>query len=121
MNTKFLVASVLLLGSCALAQNGQPASASTAITDPARITSREKFDVQPLSIEKLYMTRSIGDSAWSPDGKQIAFISNISGRNNLWVVPAQGGWPMQLTVSNQREVSPAWSPTGRWIAYASDY
>ena len=121
MNNTFLVASVLLLGSCSLAQNSQPASTSTAITDPAQITSKEKFDVQPLSIEKLYMTRSIGDSAWSPDGKQVAFISNITGRNNLWLVPAQGGWPMQLTVSNQREVSPAWSPTGRWIAYASDY
>lgn len=90
------------------------------ITDPAQIKSREKFDVQPLTIEKLYMTRAIGDSAWSPDGRQIAFISNISGRNNLWIVPAEGGWPVQLTVSNQRQAGPAWSPKGRWIAYTSD-
>ncbi|HKW76137.1 MAG TPA: hypothetical protein VJN64_11480, partial [Terriglobales bacterium] len=68
MHIKFLVTSVVLLGSCALAQEGQPARASTVITDPAQITAKENFDVQPLSIEKLYMTRSIGDSAWSPDG-----------------------------------------------------
>jgi dipeptidyl aminopeptidase/acylaminoacyl peptidase len=45
----------------------------------------------------------------------------MSGRNNLWVVPAEGGWPVQLTVSDQRQTSPAWSPDGKWIAYQSDY
>lgn len=120
MNFKYQLASFLVLISCGLAQT-KPGTSAAVIADPAQITAKEKFDVQPLSIEKLYMTRSIGDSAWSPDEKQIAFISNITGRNNLWIVPAQGGWPMQLTVSNQREVSPAWSPTGHWIAYAADY
>ena len=58
---------------------------------------------------------------WSPDGKTVAFISNLSGRNNLWLVPSEGGWPMQLTVSDQRQTAPTWSPDGKWIAYMSDY
>jgi len=91
------------------------------VTDPSQITSREKFDVQPFTIDKLYMTRSIGDSAWSPDSKQVAFISNISGRNNLWIIPSESGWPVQITVSNQRQSNPAWSPNGRWVAYGSDH
>ena len=91
------------------------------ITDPNQITSKDKFDVQPFSVDKLYMTRAIGDSAWSPDAKQVAFITNISGRNNLWLVSSESGWPVQLTVSNQRQVSPAWSSNGRWIVYASDH
>ncbi len=99
----------------------QAPSAPAFITDPAKITAKSKFDVMPLAIDKLYMSRSIGDSAWSPDGKQIAFITNISGRRNIWTVPAQSGWPTQLTVSNQRQSNPAWSPKGRWIAYQSDY
>ncbi len=74
-----------------------------------------------LSIEKLYMIRRVGGTAWSHDGKQIAFISNISGRNNLWLAPAEGGWPVQLTISDQRQASPAWSPDGKWIAYISDH
>ncbi|HEX6466896.1 MAG TPA: S9 family peptidase [Terriglobales bacterium] len=95
---------------------------SQAITDPKQIRSKAlDHDVQPLSIEKLYMTRTIGGTTWSPDGKQVAFISNISGRNNIWLVPAEGGWPTQLTVSDQRQIDPAWSPDGKWIAYASDY
>jgi dipeptidyl aminopeptidase/acylaminoacyl peptidase len=95
---------------------------TTAITDPKQIKSKSLgHDVQPLSIEKLYMTRAIGGTTWSPDGKQVAFVTNISGRNNIWTVPAEGGWPVQLTVSDQRQTQPTWSPDGRWIVYSSDY
>ena len=96
--------------------------APEAVTDPKQITSKPDARVERnLSIEKLYMTRQVSGSTWSPDGKTVAFISNLSGRNNIWLVPADGGWPMQLTVSDQRQTSPAWSPDGKWIAYASDY
>ncbi len=92
-----------------------------AITDPAKLDSKTVAGLQTFSIEKLYMTRLVGGTTWSPDGKQIAFISNISGRNNLWLVPATGGWPTQLTISDQRQSQPAWSPDGTWIAYMSDH
>src|SRR5581483_7964717 len=107
-----------------------PASSQTlpapqVITDPKQITSKPDAQVeqnqQSLSLEKLYMTRQIGGPAWSPDGKTIVFVTNISGRNNLWLVPAGGGWPSQLTVSDQRQMAPAWSSDGKWIAYMSDY
>ena len=91
-----------------------------AITDPTNLQSRNVENMQNFTIEKLYMTRTIGGSTWSPDGKQIAFVSNLSGRNNLWLLSSTGGWPSQLTSSEQRQVSPAWSPDGNWIAYASD-
>ncbi len=91
------------------------------VTDPKQIAGKSNLNVGKLSIEKLYMTRAIGGSSWSPNGKTIAFISNISGRNNLWTVPSEGGWPVQLTVSDQRQTSPTWSPDGKWIAYMSDY
>jgi dipeptidyl aminopeptidase/acylaminoacyl peptidase len=93
-----------------------------AITDPKQIVSKADARVEKsLTIEKLYMTRQVGGSTWSPDGSTVAFISNLSGRNNLWLVAAAGGWPMQLTVSDERQASPAWSPDGKWIAYMSDY
>ncbi len=96
--------------------------APQAVTDPKQITSKPDARVEKnLTIEKLYMTRQIGGATWSPDGKTVAFISNLSGRNNLWLVPSDGGWPTQLTVSDQRQTSPTWSPDGKWIAYASDF
>ena len=110
---------VILMSALAL---GQTAPISQAITEPKQISSQPNALVEKnLTIEKLYMTRSIGGTAWSPDGKTIAFISNISGRNNLWLAPAVGGWPTQLTISDQRQSQPAWSPDGKWIAYQSDY
>jgi dipeptidyl aminopeptidase/acylaminoacyl peptidase len=100
----------------------QTLTAPQAITDPKQIASKPDARVEKsLSIEKLYTTRQVGGSTWSPDGKTVAFVSNLSGRNNLWLVPSDGGWPMQLTVSDQRQTSPSWSPDGKWIAYMSDY
>ncbi len=103
--------------------SAQELSAPRAITDPRQVASQPNAQVEPktLTIEKLYMTRQIGRATWSPDGKSVAFISNMSGRNNLWIVPSDGGWPIQLTVSDQRQTAPAWSPDGKWIAYQSDY
>src|SRR5229473_3345645 len=110
---------VIAMSTLAIAQT---LSAPQAITDPKQIVSKPNAQVEKnLSIEKLYMTRAIGGTAWSPDGKSIAFISNISGRNNVWLVPAEGGWPVQLAISDQRQAAPAWSPDGKWIAYQSDY
>ena len=122
MRTLILLAIVISMSTLALPQK---LPAPQAITDPKLITSKPNANVeqnqQSLSIERLFMTRSVGASTWSPDGKSIAFVSNISGRNNIWLVPATGGWPTQLTVSDQRQTQPAWSPDGKWIAYISDY
>lgn len=122
MRTLILFAIVTSMSTLASAQT---LPVPQMITDPKQIMSKPNAQVeqnqQSLSIERLYMTRSVGATAWSPDGKTIAFVSNISGRNNLWLVSAEPGWPTQLTVSDQRQTSPAWSPDGKWIAYTSDY
>jgi dipeptidyl aminopeptidase/acylaminoacyl peptidase len=115
----FLSAIVFLMSLTAVAQ--LTLAPPPAITDPTKLQSKTVADLQMFSIEKLYMTRLVGGTTWSPDGKQIAFVSNISGRNNLWLVPPSGGWPMQLTISDQRQSQPAWSPDGTWIAYISDH
>jgi Tol biopolymer transport system component len=119
MRTLVLFVMVVLMSIVSAAQT---LPVPQAITDPKQIASKPNGTVEKnLSIEKLYMTRQVGRPDWSPDGKTIVFVSNISGRNNLWLVPADGGWPIQLTVSDQRQSGPAWSPDGKWIAYQSDY
>jgi dipeptidyl aminopeptidase/acylaminoacyl peptidase len=114
---------ILMITITAETASAQPLPAPQAVTDPKKISSKPNAQVEPrsLTIEKLYSTRQIGRATWSPDGKSIAFISNMSGRNNLWIVSSEGGFPVQLTVSEQRQSSPAWSPDGKWIAYQSDY
>src|SRR5690348_18189268 len=122
MRTAILLAIVIILSSVAQI-SAQTLPAPKAITDPRQIASKPNAQVDPrsLTIEKLYMTRQIGRPTWSPDGKSVAFISNMSARNNIWLVPAEGGFPTQLTVSDQRQTAATWSPDGKWIAYQSDY
>ena len=123
MRLSILFAIVTFMSIITASVAAQTLPAPPAITDPKKISSKPNAQVEPrsLTIEKLYMTRQIGRPTWSPDAKSVAFISNMSGRNNLWVVPTEGGFPTQLTVSDQRETAPTWSPDGKWIAYQSDY
>jgi len=123
MHTIALFAIVIFMSTAVIETAAQTLPSPQAVTDPKQIASKPNAQVEPrsLTIEKLFMTRQVGRPTWSPDGKSIAFISNMSGRNNIWMVSAEGGWPTQLTVSDQRQSSVAWSPDGKWIAYQSDY
>jgi dipeptidyl aminopeptidase/acylaminoacyl peptidase len=91
------------------------------LTDPKSVVSSSNAAARPAPIEDLYFTKSVFGAAWSPDGKQIAFTSDIAGRPNLWKVIASGGWPIQLTQSDERQYNAAWSPDGQWIVYQQDH
>jgi dipeptidyl aminopeptidase/acylaminoacyl peptidase len=90
------------------------------ITDPKSIVSVANPAARPVPIDNLYFTRSVFGPAWSPDGREIVFTTDMSGRYNLWKVSASGGWPVQLTQSDDRNYSATWSPDGKWIVYQQD-
>ncbi|HTE17495.1 MAG TPA: protease, partial [Armatimonadota bacterium] len=56
--------------------------------------------------------------AWSPDGKWIAFVSDRSGEEQVWVAPAAGaGAPRQLTTDHRGPLGALiWSPDSKRIA-----
>ncbi len=56
--------------------------------------------------------------AWSPDSRQIAFLSDCAkkGQLQLSVMPAAGGAVRQLTHVNGLLADPKWSPDGKQIA-----
>jgi Tol biopolymer transport system component len=57
---------------------------------------------------------------WSPDGKNIAFVSDRSGNWDIWVMKADGSELKPLTTEPSEERFPAWSPDGQRIAFASN-
>ncbi len=93
---------------------------SREITDPKSITSAVVEGAAPVPIDDLFFTRYTGGGAWSPDGKQVVFTTNLTGRNNLWKVNSDGGWPIQLSQSDDRQSYASWSPDGKWIVFQSD-
>ncbi|MDL2221506.1 PDZ domain-containing protein [Parabacteroides sp. OttesenSCG-928-N08] len=68
------------------------------------------------------MTRSPGAhdryAAWSPDGKYIAYISDITGETEIYLQEAAGSEPMQMTKNNDTYIrSLKWSPDAKKIVY----
>ena len=52
----------------------------------------------------------------SPDGQEIAFVSDRCGQDNLWVMAADGSSPKPVFADmNARVAEPTWSPDGRQI------
>jgi len=84
-------------------------------------------DVFTVPIEK-GPTRNVTDSSryhdkwarWSPDGSQIAFISDRSGEEEVWLVAQDGsGPPRQLTKGGSAmRYAPEWSPDGKRLAFS---
>jgi eukaryotic-like serine/threonine-protein kinase len=54
---------------------------------------------------------------YSPDGKRIAFESDRSGNDEIWICNADGSHPAQLTALRAWAGSPRWSPDGQKIAF----
>jgi dipeptidyl aminopeptidase/acylaminoacyl peptidase len=91
------------------------------ITDPKSVFSTNNPQSGPVPIAQLYYTRSTFGPAWSPDGREIVFTTNLTGRFNLWRVPAVGGFPIQLLQSDDRQTGAVWSPDGKWIVFDQDF
>jgi len=65
------------------------------------LTSGMAFDSQP---------------RFSPDGARIAFLSDRTGAENLWIAAADGSGPLQLSKDENSEfASPEWSADGRFV------
>ena len=56
--------------------------------------------------------------SFSPDGKTLAFVSNVSGLPQVWTVPVAGGYPELVTAFDDPVGAVRWSPDGQWLAFS---
>jgi eukaryotic-like serine/threonine-protein kinase len=56
---------------------------------------------------------------WSPDGTQIAFMASRPGKPwKIFVMPAEGGTPHEVTAGDHNQGDPTWTPKGDSIVFA---
>ena len=77
----------------------------TAGSSLVNLTHNPKDDSQP---------------AWSPDGKQIAFVSNRDGNDEIYLMNTDGSGLINLTHNSASDQSPSWTPDGKQITFTSD-
>jgi Tol biopolymer transport system component len=72
---------------------------------PRRVTNDSFYEVDP---------------AWSADGRYLAYSSDKSGTEDIYVRDMVTGNERRITSLNGAEVSAAWSPDGRTIAFQNE-
>lgn len=55
--------------------------------------------------------------ALSPDGKRLAWVSDVSGSREIWLMELDSGLRRQLTHDRSWADAPSWSPDGAYLAY----
>lgn len=68
------------------------------------------------TVERFARVGSASAPDFSPDGKWVSFISNLSGVPQVWIVSAEGGFPRMITNSSDPVQQAVWSPTSDWLA-----
>jgi dipeptidyl aminopeptidase/acylaminoacyl peptidase len=72
------------------------------------------------SPKQLTTKEGSSQAAWSPDGKQLAFVRAIDNKPQLFLLSLDGGEAVQLTKFKYGAGTPKWSPDGKQILFSSN-
>lgn len=76
------------------------------------------LDLSSRRVEPLVATHANdSDPAWSPSGKELAFVSDRTGTALIYITNWEGTETRRLTQSSLREGDPNWHPSGSKIIY----
>ena len=81
------------------------------------ITAQPAADNLARSVSLMAKIGFCSSPTFSPDGKQIAFVSNINGLPQIWIMSAEGGFPRLVTGFDDPVGFVSWSPDGAWLAF----
>jgi dipeptidyl aminopeptidase/acylaminoacyl peptidase len=97
----------LLAGACTRTLE-PPASAKAGTDDVIDLLSKTNAKIEQFQ--------------FSPDGRQIAYVSSQNGSADIWVMNADGSNAHAITdASPEAEAEPQWSPDGQSIAYVTHH
>jgi dipeptidyl aminopeptidase/acylaminoacyl peptidase len=69
-------------------------------------------------VSRMARIGSAGAPSFSADGRWLSVIANVSGIPQVYVIPADGGWPRMITDGTDPVTSAVWSPArgSNWLA-----
>jgi dipeptidyl aminopeptidase/acylaminoacyl peptidase len=119
------------VGEIKLNKEGTQAAYTVTSIEPDTDPKASKWDYKYLT--QIYLAPTDGSAAprqlttkenasqpaWSPDGKQLAFVRSVDGKSQIFLLSFEGGEPIQFTHFRYGASSPKWSPDGKEILFAS--
>lgn len=117
------------VGNITLSKDGSKAAFTVTSVEPDETS---KADYKYLT--QIYLVSTTGNDApvqlttakeggsqpaWSPDGKQLAFVRAADGKPQIFILSMSGGEAMQLTKYKYGASGPKWSPDGKQILFSS--
>src|SRR5512141_1909251 len=72
---------------------------------------------QTYTIQQYLNIRSASSPTFSPDAKHLAYLSNVSGTNQIWTIDLPNGAPRQLTRYEDGISFVRWLPEGNGIIF----
>src|SRR5215471_4902302 len=72
------------------------------------------------SIDRFLNVRAATGPSFSPDGRFVSFLTNVTGVSQLWQIPLAGGWPTQLTFTRESVRFGRYSPRKFEIVFGMD-
>jgi dipeptidyl aminopeptidase/acylaminoacyl peptidase len=63
--------------------------------------------------------KSSGSARWSPDGKELAFLSDRDGKKQIYVITPSGGEACEVSKSETAVIAFQWMPDGKSLVYSA--
>jgi dipeptidyl aminopeptidase/acylaminoacyl peptidase len=92
---------------------------AAAVPDDS-LASGARPGVPVYGVDQFVHVRNHAPVGLSPDGRTVAFTSNVTGRRQLWTVPTEGGWPVEVTFGDEPVAHAAWARDGESLVFEAD-
>lgn len=103
-----------------LACTGRERTGAAGTTVDDSVVSAVRPGVVAYPVDQFVHIRGHSAIGFSPSHHWVAYRSDVTGRSQVWKIPTNGGWPVQLTFADAPVSGAAWARDGATVAFERD-